>query len=578
MSADTTATAVPSSYKWIALSNTTLGTLMASINNNIVLISLPAIFMGLGINPLAPNEATYLLWILMGYSVIVATLLVSFGRLSDIFGRVRLYNLGFAIFTVASILLFLTPGKGNAGALEVVIFRMLQAVGGGFLFANSAAILTDAFPPLQRGMALGLNQIAFIGGSLIGLILGGFLAVLNWRLVFLVSVPIGLAGTVWAYLKLKETGVITQDQKLDLPGLVTFGAGLIILLVALTYGIMPYGQSVMGWSNPMVVGGIAAGLLLLLAFVVIEQRIKDPMFRLSFFRIRMFTAGNVSGFLFAIAQGGLTFMLIIWLQGIWLPLHGYSFEVTPLWAGIYTAPMLLGFFLLGPISGWLSDRYGSQGLATAGVLVLMVGFLLLARLPANFAYLPFMLILLLIGLGMGLFTSPNMTAIMNSVPPEYRGVASGMRATIQNAGTLVSMSLFFSVVIIGLASKLPPALYSGLVAAGIPSAVATQVSTVPPTGALFAAFLGYNPMQQLLSPDVLAKLPEAARNLVLGKEFFPSLMAPAFMASMKLTFYGAAAMSLVAAVVSYLRGGVYIHGMEGAEPQEPQMAMEDVEA
>ncbi len=549
-------------YKWIALSNTTLGTLMASINNNIVLISLPSIFTGLGINPLAPNEATYLLWILMGYSVIVATLLVSFGRLSDIFGRVRLYNLGFAVFTAASILLFLTPGKGNAGALEVVIFRMMQAVGGGFLFANSAAILTDAFPPSERGMALGLNQIAFISGSLIGLILGGFLAVINWRLVFLVSVPVGIAGTIWAYLKLKETGVITRNQRIDLPGVATFGAGLVILLVALTYGIMPYGHSVMGWTSPLVAVGIIVGLLLLMAFFFIERRVREPMFRLSFFRIRMFTAGNVSGFLYAIAQGGLTFMLIIWLQGIWLPLHGYNFEDTPLWAGIYMTPMLVGFFIMGPLSGWLSDRYGSRGLSTAGLLVLVAGFLLLAELPANFPYLPFMFILVFMGLGMGLFTSPNMSAVMNSVPAEYRGVASGMRATIQNAGALVSMSLFFSVVIIGLAGKLPSALYSGLLAAGIPSAAAGHASGLPPTGALFAAFLGYNPMQQLLSPAVLANLPPASRSLVLGKEFFPSLMAPAFMGSMRWTFYGAAGMSLVGAVVSFLRGKTFIHEME----------------
>ena len=549
-------------YKWIALSNTTLGTLMASINNNIVLISLPSIFNGLGINPLAPNETFYLLWILMGYSVIVATLLVSFGRLSDMYGRVRLYNLGFAIFTAASILLFLTPGKGDAGAMEVVVFRMIQAIGGGFLLANSSAILTDAFPPLERGMALGLNQIAFISGSLIGLILGGFLAVLNWRLVFLVSVPVGLAGTVWAYLKLKETGTIARNQKLDLPGVVTFGAGLIILMIALNYGIMPFGHSVMGWASPLVTIGLVSGLLSLVAFFFIERRVRFPMFRLSFFRNRMFAAGNLSGFLFAVAQGGLQFMLIIWLQGIWLPLHGYNYEDTPLWAGIYMAPMLVGFFLIGPISGWLSDRHGSRGLATLGLVVVMVGLLLLVLLPADFTYLPFMLILILVGLGMGLFSSPNMTAIMNSVPPEYRGVASGMRATIQNAGTLVSMSLFFSMAIMGLAQRLPQALYSGLVAAGIPADAATHVAAMPPTGALFAAFLGYNPMQQLLPPAVLANLPETTKNLVLGKQFFPSLMAPAFMASLRLTFYGAAALAFLASVVSFLRGGKYIHEME----------------
>jgi len=293
-----------SGYKWIALSNTTLGMLMASIDVNIVLISLPAIFRGIHINPLAPDEASYLLWMLMGYSMVTATLLVSFGRLSDMFGRVRLYNLGFAIFSFASILLFLTPGQGNTGALELIIFRLLQAVGGGFLFSNSTAILTDAFPHSERGMAMGLNQIAFIGGSLLGLILGGVLSAIHWRLVFLVSVPVGITGTIWAYLKLKEIGAITR-QRIDFLGNATFGAGLTIFLGSLIYGIMPYGSSVMGWANPWVRAGLLVGISLLIAFVFIETRVQDPMFRLSLFRIRMFAAGNVSGFLSAVARGGL---------------------------------------------------------------------------------------------------------------------------------------------------------------------------------------------------------------------------------------------------------------------------------
>ena len=550
-------------YKWIALSNTTLGMLMASIDVNIVLISLPAIFRGIHINPLAPDEASYLLWLLMGYSMVTATLLVSFGRLSDMFGRVRLYNLGFAIFSFASILLSLTPGQGNTGALELIIFRLLQAVGGGFLFSNSTAILTDAFPSSERGMAMGLNQIAFIGGSLLGLILGGVLSAIHWRLVFLVSVPVGITGTIWAYLKLKEIGVITK-QKFDVIGNTTFGAGLTIFLASLIYGIMPYGSSPMGWTNPWVQGGMVAGIILLIAFVFIEMRVKYPMFRLSLFRIRMFAAGNVSGFLSAVARGGLTFMLIIWLQGIWLPLHGYNFVDTPLWAGIYMMPMMGGFFLMGPLSGWLSDRFGARGFSTGGMLLQMAGFLLLAGLPANFSYLPFMLILVLFGLGMGMFASPNTTSIMNSVPAEYRGVASGMRSTIQNSGSLLSMSVFFSLVIIGLAS---------LVAQGLPPWVASHVASLPPTGALFAAFLGYNPIQQLLTPAVLANLPSASRSLILGKEFFPSLLAPAFMSSLKIILYGSAAMSLIAAIASMLRGERYIHGAEAA-PSSQELVQE----
>jgi MFS family permease len=558
----------PPGYKWIALSNTTLGTLMAGIDTNIVLISLPAIFVGLKVNPLAPGETTYLLWLLMGYSLITATLLVSFGRLSDMFGRVRFYNLGFIIFTAGSLILSVIPSTGNTGAMELIIFRLVQAIGGGFLFANSAAILTDVFPPNERGLALGLNGVAFQGGSLIGLILGGLLAAINWRLVFLINVPIGIAGTIWAYLKMQETSVPSKAQGLDLAGNTTFGAGLTLLLIAITYGIMPYGHSVMGWTNPWVQGGMVAGILLLVAFVFIEMRVKDPMFLLSLFKNRMFAAGNVSGFLQAVARGGLMFMLIIWLQGIWLPLHGYNFADTPLWAGIYMAPMIGGFFLMGPLSGWLSDRFGSRGFATWGMLITMVGFLLLALQPANFSYMPFMLILILLGLGMGMFNSPNMAAVMSSVPAKYRGVASGMRATIQNSGMLLSMSLFFSTIIIGLASKLPPVLYSGLVAQGIPSAVASQTANLPPTGALFAAFLGYNPMQQLLPAAVLGNLPAATRNLILGKEFFPSLMAPAFMASLRITFYGAAAMCLAAAVASMMRGEIFIN--DGGETPSSQ--------
>ena len=546
-------------YKWIALSNTTLGVLMASLNGNIIMISLPAIFRGININPLAPNQSTYLLWMLMGYTVVTATLLVSFGRISDIYGRVRMYNLGFAFFTLGSILLFITPGTGSTGAAELIAFRLVQGVGAGFLFSNSTAILTDAFPPSERGMAMGLNQIAAIGGSLVGLIVGGFLAAVHWRLVFLVSVPVGLFGTVWAYLKLRETGIIKKEQKLDLAGNATFAVGLTVLLLALTYGIMPYGQSKMGWGNPLVIGGIVLGLALLVAFVFIEMRVEQPMFRLELFRNRMFAAGNLSGFLSSVARGGLQFMLVIWLQGIWLPLHGYNYADTPLWAGIYMMPMMLGFFLMGPTSGWLSDRFGARGFATGGMLLTVLGFLLLVMLPADFTYISFLIILVILGLGMGMFAAPNTTAIMNAVPPEHRGVSSGMRATIQNSGMLLSMALFFSIVIAGLAHNLPPVLYHGLVAAGIPSAVAARVSELPPTGALFAAFLGYNPMGSLIPPEVLAHLPAAVKAQVLGKEFFPRTIAPAFMASLRVAFYISAAMSFIAAVASFMRGERYVY-------------------
>lgn len=567
-------------YKWVALSNTTLGALMATINSSIVLIALPAIFNGIGIDPLSPGETNYFLWMLLGYMVVTATLLVTFGRISDMLGRVRLYNLGFAIFTAGSILLFLTPGRGNTAALELVIFRLIQGVGAGFLFANSTAILTDAFPANQRGMAMGINQIAAIAGSFIGLILGGVLAVIDWRLVFLVSVPIGLFGTIWAYMKLRETATIRAHQKIDWIGNITFGLGLTILLLGITYGIEPYGHSPMGWSNPFVIAAIIVGVLLLLAFIFIELRVDDPMFRLDLFKIRMFAAGNLAGFLAALARGGLQFMLIIWLQGIWLPLHGYSYEVTPLWAGIYMTPLLVGFIVMGPVSGYLSDRFGARTFSTLGMVIQAAGFIGLTFLPANFNYIWFALLLLVLGIGSGLFAAPNTTAIMNSVPPETRGVSSGMRATFQNSASLVSIGVFFSIVTAGLAATLPSTFYSGLTKYGVPGAAADTIAHLPPTSALFGAFLGYNPIGVLLSKQLLAHISPANQAVLLGKQFFPHLISNPFMNGLHGVFYLSAAMCVVAAIASLLRGRRYIHeasSMGVASPVASQAATAEEE-
>ncbi|HLZ62029.1 MAG TPA: MFS transporter, partial [Ktedonosporobacter sp.] len=453
-------------YKWVALTNTTLGSLMATIDASIVLIAFPAIFKGIGIDPLAPGESSYFLWLLLGYMVVTATLLVTFGRISDMFGRVRLYNLGFLIFAIGSTLLALTPGTGNTGALELIIFRIIQGIGSGFLLSNSAAILTDAFPANQRGRALGINQIAGIAGSFIGLIVGGILAAINWRLVFLVSVPVGIVGTIWAYTMLRETATIRAHQKIDWLGNATFALGLTIFLLGITYGIEPYAGAPTGWSNPLVIGAILLGIALLAAFVWIELHTDDPMFRLDLFKIRMFAAGNIAGFLSALGRGGLQFMLIIWLQGIWLPLHGYAFDETPLWAGIFMTPLLLGFIVMGPISGYLSDRFGARLFSSAGMLIQMLGFLGLTVLPADFNYPLFAGLLFLLGCGSGLFASPNTSSIMSSVPPETRGVSSGMRATFQNSATLVSIGLFFSIVTVGLASALPATLSTRLITNG----------------------------------------------------------------------------------------------------------------
>jgi len=549
-------------YKWIALSNTTLGVLMSSINANIILISLPAIFRGMNVDPLSSEGATYMLWMLMGFTVVTATLLVSLGRLSDIFGRVRLYNMGFAIFTLASIVLFFTPATGGSGLLFMIIFRLVQGVGAGFLFANSTAIITDAFAANERGMALGLNQIASIGGTLLGLILGGVLSAIDWRLVFLVSVPIGLFGTVWAYLKLKEQSKPDKTQKIDWLGNATFAVGLTILLLGVTYGIMPYGGAKMGWGSPWVITGIAGGLVLLVAFIFIEMKVKMPMFKLGLFRIRAFAAGNGSLFLSSIARGGLNFMLVIWLQGIWLPLHGFSFESTPLWSGIYMLPMMGGFFVMGPLCGRLSDRFGARLFATGGMVLSAIGFILLNLLPFNFGFGAFFWILLLLGIGMGMFAAPNTSAIMSSVPRESRGVSSGMRSTFQNTGMALSMALYFTILIIGLYKSLPPALNTSLVNAGVPASVATQVSNMPPTAALFAAFLGYNPMGSLLPQTVMTALPQATQDTLLSTSFFPQTIAPAVMSSLHTAFYISAVLSVIAAVVSAFRGKRYVHGDE----------------
>lgn len=556
-------------YKWIALSNTTLGVVMAALNSSIVLISLPAIFRGLDVNPLEPAESGYLLWMLLGYMVITATLLVTLGRLSDMLGRVKLYNLGFVIFTVGSILLFLTPSSGNAGALEMIIFRLVQGVGGGFLLANSAAILTDAFPPNERGMALGLNMVAVLAGNLVGLIVGGLMSTLWWRAVFLVSVPIGIFGTIWAYKMLREQATTRASRKIDVLGNVCLGLGLTIFLVAMTYGIEPYGNSNVGWGNPLVIGGMVVGLLLLVAFVIVEKRVAEPLFNMELFKIRAFSMGCAAQLFSALAYGGFQFALIIWLQGIWLPLHGYAFEDTPVWSAIYILPLLVGFMVFGLAGGWLSDKFGPRGLSTGGMVVLGFGFIALSFFPANFDYLPFAIVLFVIGSAFGIFTSPNTAAIMNALPKQYRGVGSGMRSTFQNAGSPLSMGLFFSILVVALSSSLPPAIQSNLVGNGVPLAAAGAAANIPPTGALFASFLGYNPMETLLSPATLHNLPAAVSSNITGTHFFPSIIGTPFADALHIVFWVSAVLVFIAAVVSYLRGGRFVYD----EIDQPQIVL-----
>ncbi len=548
----------PIAYKWIALSNTTLGVLMAMINTTILIISLPAIFRGIHVNPLEPSQTSLLLWVMLSFNVATTILLVTFGRISDTYGRVRLYNAGFAIFTLGSILCFLTPGVGLGGEWELIAFRFLQGIGGAFLFANSAAILTDAFPANERGLALGLNQVAAIGGQVIGLVLGGLLSAVDWRLVFLVSVPIGILGTVWAYVALQEQVSEREPARLDIVGNITFGLGVLGILVGLTYGIIPYAGHAMGWASPLVRVSIVGGALLLAVFVWVEGRVASPLFHLGLFRIRAFMAGNLSGFLASVGRGGLQFMMVIWLQGIWLPLHGVPYVNTPLQAGIDTLPQMAGFLVAGPVSGRLSDRYGARWFGFAGMLLAALGFGLLSLLGADFAYWQFAACIFLVGAGMGVFASPNSAAIMSSVPALYRGAASGMRSTFQNAGMMMSMGIFFTIVIAGMSSHLPKALFDGLSAFGLPRAVASGLAKLPPTETLFAALLGYNPMAHLVAPSVLHALPAAKARILVGERYFPHLISGPFMAALRTVFLFSLAMSVIAAVVSLLRGGRYI--------------------
>jgi MFS family permease len=555
-------------YKWVALSCTTLGILMATMNSSIILIALPDIFRGIRLNPLAPGNTSYLLWMLMGFMVCTAVLLVSFGRIGDMFGRVKMFTFGFAVFSVFSILLSATWLDGASGAIWLILMRVGQGIGGAFLVANSAPILTDAFPQDQRGLALGINSVAAISGAFIGLVLGGLLAPLEWRLVFLVSVPFGVFGTCWARLKLREQSV-RHETTIDWWGNATFAVGLVALLTGITYGIEPYGGHTMGWTSPRVITGIGAGVVLLVAFVVIERHVERPMFNMALFRIRAFSAGNVATLLASIGRGGLMFILIVWLQGIWLPQHGYSFSVTPLWAGIYMLPLTVGFLIAGPTSGILSDRYGARPFATGGMVLAALSFGLLEVLPVDFSYIWFALLLLLMGLAMGVFSAPNLAGIMNSLPPEQRGAGAGMLNTFQNSAQVLSIGVFFSLIILGLARTLPQSLYAGLVAQGVPSAAAHHAASLPPVSSVFAAFLGYNPIRTLLGPS-LAHLPASRVAFLTGRAFFPRLISAPFESGLGEAFTFAVVACLVAAAASWLRGAKYHHPAQVIAPVAPE--------
>jgi MFS family permease len=541
-------------HRWTALFITTLGMLMATIDASIVLIALPAIFRGIHLDPLLPSNTFFLLWMILGFLIVTSVLVVSLGRLGDLYGRVRIYNLGFAVFTFFSLLLSITWMTGTAGGIWLIVMRIFQGVGAAMLMANSAAILTDAFPPDRRGFALGINQAAAISGTFIGLLLGGLLAPINWRLIFLVSVPIGLFATIWGYFSLHEVARGSR-ARIDWAGNVTFAIGLILVMIGITYGIEPYGGSSMGWTNPTVLAELATGVAFLILFCFIEVHTDEPMFRLQLFKIRAFSAGVFASFLGALGRGGLMFMLIIWLQGIWLPLHGYTFAVTPLWAGIYIIPLTAGFMIGGPLSGILSDRFGSRPFATFGMLGSAVAFFLLEQVPVDFSYRAFGLLLFFMGLVMSSFGSSNRTGVMNSLPAADRGAGSGMNTTFQNSAQVLSIGIFFTLIIVGLSDHLPAALVNGLSAHGVPLPTAEAISHLPPVSTLFAAFLGYNPAAHLLGTHVLSQLTPAQRATVTGERFFPSLITNSFKEGLHTAFNFAIVMCLLGAACSWTRGG-----------------------
>ncbi len=539
--------------KWIALSNTTLGQLVATINTSVIIVALPPIFEGIGLNPLSPGSFSYLLWVIMSYMIVISVLLVTVGKLSDMFGRVRLFNMGFLIFTVASVLLYLTPGRSDTGALEIIIFRIIQAVGGSFIMANSFAIISDNFNPNQRGFAISINSVASVSGVSIGIVLGGILSVIYWRDVFLLSVPLGIFGIVWSYLKLKETSP-RKKQRIDVAGNILFGSGLVVFLLGVTYGITPYRNSPMGWENPLVILALAAGAVLLVLFVVWEMRSEYPMFNLKLFRSRGFSIGSLTGFISAMGMMGLLYMLTLLFQGVWLPLHGVPYSLTPLWAGIYMLPMTVSMGLFGILAGRISDRYGQRMLTVIGLLISALSLLGLTFLPYNFSYVKMGILITIFGAGYGLFNSPNISAVMNSVPASDRGSASGMLNNMRNTGYVASMGVFFSILIAGLATSLPLHITSALNSAGATSLV-PYLSSMPPTEAIFGAFLGINPVGAIMAaiPRLPAAIPASTVKLLEGNSWFPGVLAPSFMNALDTVFYVISAITIFGSIVSFFR-------------------------
>jgi MFS family permease len=536
--------------KWIALSNTSIAIFIAFANYNMIIIALPQIFNSLRFNPTAPDALGYLIWLILGYMIVTSSLVVTFGRISDLKGRAKLYSLGFLIFAISSGMLSTVNGYGGSAVLEMIILRLFQGVGGGLLMVNSAAILTDYFPKNELGKALGLNQVSGLVGGVAGLIIGGVLSVINWRYIFLLDFVVGIIGTLWSFKSLRDIQKPIK-QPLDIIGNVLFALGITLLLISVTYGLLPYGNQQLGWGNPFVITGLTISFLAIGIFVFVERKVKNPMFDLSLFKVRDFSIANFTNFIASMARQGILLMMLVLLQGIWLPLHGVPYSQTPFWAGLYLIPNMLGFAALGPISGILSDRYGSKVFTSLGLFVSALGFFLLSLLPYDFQLWQFFTISFLMGAGMGLFSSPNMADIMASVPVQKRGAASGMRASLQNTASAISVVLYFSVVITGMAITLNSSIESALSSYGIHLNV-----NLPAAVAIFSALLGYDPLSSLTS-----SLPTSVASHIDTPAFFVTAIAPSFMSGFRLMLNISAALLVLSGILSLTRKGVRVGEM-----------------
>ena len=423
-------------YRWVVLTVTSIGALLASLTSGTLVIALPEILRDL------KTDLFTLMLIVVGYTLVTTVLVLNAGRIADMIGRARAYTTGFAIFTVASVLCALAPG-----AAVLVAARILQGVGGAFLMANSAALVTDAFPRRELGRALGINAMVVGAGMILGPILGGFLTGFGWRMVFWFNVPISVAGTFAAWWLLVEQRKPAGRRSLDLTGSALYLVGLTGLMSALAFG------GIYGWGTPWVLGGFAAAIVMLPAFVWVEAHAKEPLLDLSLFRIRLFTAGNLTGLLNGVARNGVLFLLVFYLQG--------AKGEDAVEAGVRLAPLAVGLLVLSPIAGVAADRFGSRLLATAGMVVTGVGLFGLTSLQVDTPYWQLATWQLIIGAGSGLFNSPNTSAVMGVVPPHQRGVGAGARMMLTSTGFVISIALSIGLVTSAMDPKVMLQIFAG---------------------------------------------------------------------------------------------------------------------